>query len=164
MPFSAYFVVTQAFSAVFCVIWFLFLINIRPSGALLLFAKNDPAKLGHFCRAESAPFDALCGVIGYLGAEIPVGILWVGVNAVAREGLTANRRLSYRCGLRGIPRILPRTAFAGAGHGGTAACVPYCTSGCSVQKKAAVRRSFPCFMRFPRNPQDAGSRYDRLRK
>ena len=45
------------------------------SGALLLFAKNDPAKLGHFCRAESAPFDALRGVTGYLGAEIPVGDL-----------------------------------------------------------------------------------------
>ena len=39
----------------------------------LLFAKNDPAKLGCFCRAESASFDALRGVIGYLGAEIPVG-------------------------------------------------------------------------------------------
>jgi len=30
VPFFAYFVATQAFSAVFCVIWFLFLINIKP--------------------------------------------------------------------------------------------------------------------------------------
>ena len=31
--------------------------------------------------------------------------------------------------------FMPRTAFAGAGPGGTAACVPYCTSGCSMQKR-----------------------------
>ena len=32
----------------------------------------------------------------------------MGVNAVAREGLTADRRLSCGCGLRGILRILCR--------------------------------------------------------
>ena len=38
----------------------------------------------------------------------PSGILWVGVNAVTREGLTADRRLSCGGGLRGILRILCR--------------------------------------------------------
>ena len=39
------------------------------------FVKNDPAKLGHFCRAGGAPFYALRGVMGFLGAEIPAGFL-----------------------------------------------------------------------------------------
>ena len=91
----------------------------------LLLAKNDPAKLGHFCRAESAPFDALRGVMSYLGAEIPVGDFMSCVNAVAREGLIADRRLSCGCGLQGILRILCRELRSRVRDPGGTACVPY---------------------------------------
>ena len=98
----------------------------RNSGALLLFVKNDPAKLGHFCRAESASFDALRGVIGYLGAEIPVGdfMSW-------REHCRPQRTHRRQAAVLWVrfaghtAYFMPRTAFAGAGPGGTAACVPY---------------------------------------
>ena len=60
--------------------------GIIDSGSLFVFVKNDPAKLGHFCRAGGAPFYALRGVMGWMDAEIPAGCLGLaGMRAPAED-------------------------------------------------------------------------------
>ena len=61
----------------------------------------------HFCRA-CAPFYALRGVMGSLGAEIPAGFYGVAETRSSAEGSAARARLPCGCGYASKPRIVCR--------------------------------------------------------